>query len=325
MKEKILELLKQHADYVSGQDICNRLGVSRTAVWKNIKALKEEGYRIDSVNNRGYKLLAEPDVIDEMRIREYLHTKWLGSTILYEPEMDSTNIQAKRLGEHDAVNGTVVVTECQTAGRGRRGKTWVSPAGNCYFSILLRPEVLVDRASIITLVSAMALAKAIKQVAALDTMIKWPNDVIANGKKLCGILTESSTDLEYINYAVVGIGINANQTDFPEEIKDMASSIRLETGKEVNRAELLGTFLNVFETYYETFLETEDLTKLSEEYNRLLVNRGREVKIIEKETERILTAVGIDDKGGLIVEDCNGQRETIISGEVSVRGLYGYV
>jgi BirA family biotin operon repressor/biotin-[acetyl-CoA-carboxylase] ligase len=325
MKEKILELLKQHADYVSGQDICNRLGVSRTAVWKNIKALKEEGYRIDSVNNRGYKLLAEPDVIDEMRIREYLHTKWLGSTILYEPEMDSTNIQAKRLGEHDAVNGTVVVTECQTAGRGRRGKTWVSPAGNCYFSILLRPEVLVDRASVITLVSAMALAKAIKQVAALDTMIKWPNDVIANGKKLCGILTESSTDLEYINYAVVGIGINANQTDFPEEIKDMASSIRLETGKEINRAELLGTFLNIFETYYETFLETEDLTKLSEEYNRLLVNRGREVKIIEKETERILTAVGIDDKGGLIVEDCNGQRETIISGEVSVRGLYGYV
>lgn len=325
MKEKILELLKQHEDYVSGQDICNRLGVSRTAVWKNIKALKEEGYRIDSVNNRGYKLLAEPDVIDEMRIREYLHTKWLGSTILYEPEMDSTNIQAKRLGEHDAVNGTVVVTECQTAGRGRRGKTWVSPAGNCYFSILLRPEVLVDRASIITLVSAMALAKAIKQVAALDTMIKWPNDVIANGKKLCGILTESSTDLEYINYAVVGIGINANQTDFPEEIKDMASSIRLETGKEINRAELLGTFLNIFETYYETFLETEDLTKLSEKYNRLLVNRGREVKIIEKETERILTAVGIDDKGGLIVEDCNGQRETIISGEVSVRGLYGYV
>lgn len=325
MKEKILELLKQHADYVSGQDICNRLGVSRTAVWKNINALKEEGYRIDSVNNRGYKLLAEPDVIDEMRIREYLHTKWLGNTILYEPKMDSTNIQAKRLGEHDAVNGTVVVTECQTAGRGRRGKTWVSPTGNCYFSILLRPEVLVDRASIITLVSAMALANAIKQVTALDTMIKWPNDVIANGKKLCGILTESSTDLEYINYAVVGIGINTNQTDFPEEIKDMASSIRLETGNKVNRAELLGTFLNVFETYYETFLETEDLTKLSEEYNRLLVNRGREVKIIEKETERILTAVGIDDKGGLIVENRNGQRETIISGEVSVRGLYGYV
>lgn len=325
MKKKILELLKQYTDYVSGQDICNRLGVSRTAVWKNINALKEEGYQIDSVNNRGYKLLAEPDLIDEMRIREYLHTRWMGDSILYETEMDSTNIQAKRLGEHDAVNGTVVVTERQTAGRGRRGKTWVSPAGNCYFSVLLRPEVLVDRASIITLVSAMALAKAIKQVTALDTMIKWPNDVIANGKKLCGILTESSTDLEYINYAVVGIGINTNQTEFPEEIKEMASSIRLETGKKVNRAELLGTFLNVFEAYYETFLETEDLTQLSEEYNRLLVNRGKEVKIIEKEKERNLTAIGIDNRGGLVVEDSDGKRETVISGEVSVRGLYGYV
>lgn len=325
MKEKILELLKTHTDYVSGQDICNQLGVSRTAVWKNINSLKEEGYQIDSVNNKGYKLLAEPDVIDEMRIREYLHTKWLAKEILYEKEMDSTNTQAKRLGEHDAINGTVVVTERQTAGKGRRGKTWISPEGNCYFSILLRPEVLVDRASIITLVSAMAMAKAIKQVTLLDSMIKWPNDVIANGKKLCGILTESSTDLEYINYVVVGIGVNTNQTDFPEEIKHIASSICLETGKKVNRAELLGTFLDNFESYYETFLETEDLTRLAEEYNQLLVNRGREVKIIEKDQERILTAIGIDHKGGLVVEDDEGKRETIISGEVSVRGLYGYV
>lgn len=325
MKEKILELLKEHSDYVSGQDICSQLGVSRTAVWKNINVLKNEGYQIDSVNNRGYKLLAEPDVINEKRIQEYLRTKWLARNILYEPEMDSTNIQAKRLGENDAPNGTLVVTERQTAGRGRRGKSWVSPNGNCYFSILLKPEILVDRASIITLVSALALAKTIKQITDLDAMIKWPNDVIANGKKLCGILTESSTDLEYINYAVVGIGINTNQTDFPEEIKGVASSIRLETGKEINRPKLLGSFLNVFETYYEEFLKTEDLSGLLEEYNQLLVNCGREVKIIEKEQERLLTAIGVDNKGRLIVEDNNGQRETVISGEVSVRGLYGYV
>ena len=325
MKDKILELLKESADYVSGQDICNRFGVSRTAVWKNIKALKEEGYQIDSVNNKGYKLLAEPDVIDEMRIREFLHTKWLGQNIIYEEEMDSSNIQAKRLGEHDAPNGTVVVTEKQTAGRGRRGRTWVSPKGNCYFSILLRPEVLVDRASIITLVSALALAKAVKEVSGLDTMIKWPNDVIANGKKLCGILTESSTDLEYINYVVVGIGINTNQTEFSDEIKDMASSIRLECGEKINRPKLLGTFLTLFEQYYEKFLETEDMGALEEEYNGLLVNRGREVRIIEKEKERVLRAIGIDKKGGLVVEDEKGNQETIISGEVSVRGLYGYV
>ncbi|MCM1159213.1 MAG: biotin--[acetyl-CoA-carboxylase] ligase [Bacteroidales bacterium] len=325
MKEKIVEILKAKSDYVSGQEICNMLGVSRTAVWKNINALKAEGYRIDSVNNKGYKLLGEPDIINEMRVREHLHTKWLAGMILYEEEMDSTNIQAKRLGESNAPNGALIVTERQTAGRGRRGKTWVSPQGNCYFSILLRPEIMMDRASMITLVSALALAKAIKQTTNLDTMIKWPNDVIANGKKLCGILTESSTDLEYINYAVVGIGINTNQIDFPEEIRETASSIRLETGERVDRAKLLGVFLNIFEQYYEKFLETEDLSTLSAEYNRLLVNCGREVKIIEKEQERILKAVGIDDNGRLIVEDGHGQQEAIISGEVSVRGLYGYV
>ena len=325
MKEKILELLKRRSDYVSGQDICNRLGVSRTAVWKNINALKQEGYRIDSVNNKGYKLLSEPDVINEIRLREYLHTHWLASTIVYEKEMDSTNIQAKKLGENDAADGTLVVTEQQTAGRGRRGKSWVSPTGNCYFSVLLRPEIPADRASMITLLAAMGLAKAIKKVSHLNTMIKWPNDVVANGKKLCGILTESSTDLEYINYAVVGIGINTNQTEFPDEIRETASSIRLETGEKINRAELMGTFLDEFEKYYETFLKTEDLTSLSKEYNFLLINRGKEVKIIERDRERVLNAIGIDDRGGLIVEDSQGNQETIISGEVSVRGLYGYV
>jgi BirA family biotin operon repressor/biotin-[acetyl-CoA-carboxylase] ligase len=325
MKEKILQLLKENSDYVSGQDICNQLGVSRTAIWKNIKALKDAGYQIDSVNNRGYKLIAEPDVISETGIREYLHTKWMGKEILCKPEMDSTNTQAKRMGEHDAVNGTLVVTECQTAGRGRRGRVWVSPAGNCYFSVLLRPEILADRASMITLVSAMALAKAIKEAAGLDTLIKWPNDVVAAGKKLCGILTESSTDLEYINYVVVGIGVNCNQMEFPEEIRETASSIRLETGEKINRCQLLGSFLTHFESYYETFLKTEDLSKLQQEYNELLVNRNRTVKIIEKDKERIMTATGIDENGALLVKDDEGNEEAIISGEVSVRGVYGYV
>lgn len=325
LKAEILELLKSGTDYVSGQSICDRLGVSRTAVWKNIHALENEGYRIDSVNNKGYKLIYEPDILNEMRIREHMHTKWLGDSIIYQQTMDSTNTQAKRLGEEGALNGTVVVTERQTAGKGRRGKTWISPPGNIYFTFLLRPEVVVDRASIITLVSALALAKAIDAVTDLDTQIKWPNDVIANGKKLCGILTESSTDLEYINYVVVGIGVNCNQTEFPEEIQDIASSIRNETGAEVDRAEILGTFLDYFEKYYEIFLETEDMSQLAEEYNAILVNRGKEVRILEKDREKIMRAIAIDDRGGLVVEDRQGRQETIISGEVSVRGLYGYV
>lgn len=326
MREKILQLLKEQEDYVSGQDICGQLGVSRTAVWKNIKALKEEGYQIDSVNNRGYKLLAEPDKLSETGIRGYKNTQWLGETIVYKDSMDSSNTRAKLMGENGAENGTLVVTDCQTAGKGRRGRSWVSPTGmNCYFTALLRPDILAEKASMITLVAALALAKAIKETAQLDTMIKWPNDVIANGKKLCGILTESSTDLEYINYVVVGIGVNCNQTEFPDEIKETASSIRLETGKKVNRCQLLGSFLTNFESYYEIFLKTEDLSGLEREYNSLLVNRNREVKIIEKERERVLTAMGIDKTGALLVKDAEGNQEAIISGEVSVRGLYGYV
>lgn len=325
MKEKILELLKQADGYVSGQMICEQLNVSRTAVWKNINALKREGYQIDSVNNKGYRLISEPDLLNEMRIREYLQTKWLAKKIIYLPVTDSTNTQAKKMGEEGAEHGTLVVTQCQTAGRGRRGRSWESPEGNVYFTFLLRPEVEISRASMITLVAALAVAKAVDDVTGLDSKIKWPNDVVANGKKLCGILTESSSDLEYINYAVVGIGINVNQTAFPEEIAETASSLLLETGHAVDRGQLLGVFLNRFEQYYETFIQTEDMSGLRDVYNEKLVNCGREVKIIEKDRERVLKALGIDNDGGLVVENSEGERESIISGEVSVRGIYGYV
>lgn len=325
MKEKILQLLRKCDGYVSGQEICNELGVSRTAVWKNINSLKEEGYQIDSVNNKGYKLLTQPDLINEIRIREYLRTKWLGNSIVYLPEVNSTNVQAKKLGEDGAKNGTVIVTECQTDGRGRRGKNWFSPKGNCYFSILLRPDLLAKNASMITLVAALAVAETIKKIGNIDVDIKWPNDIVANGKKICGILTESSTDMEYINYVVIGIGINVNQTEFSDEIIDRASSVCLEAKKEINRAELVACFLESFESYYEKFLDTNDLSKLEKEYNSLLINRNREVRVIEGNQERILKAIGIDQYGKLIVEDEYGKKESILSGEVSVRGLYGYV
>ena len=324
-KETILDMLIVSQDYVSGQEICDRLALSRTAVWKHIKALKAEGYEISSVNNRGYKLIGTPDVLDEKHIREHLHTSWLAQDIVYLPETDSSNIQVKLLGENGATNGTVVVTDKQTAGRGRRGRSWISPSGNCYFSMLLYPDVRVDRASMITLIAAMAVAKAVRETENVETMIKWPNDVVVNGKKICGILTESSTDLEYIQYVVVGIGINCNQKEFDEEIRSMATSISLETGEEVNRPELLAKFFECFEEYYDIFMETEDLSRLSDTYNELLINRGREVKIIERNDERVMKALGINDMGGLVVENDAGERESIISGEVSVRGLYGYV
>ncbi|MBR1597566.1 MAG: biotin--[Lachnospiraceae bacterium] len=324
-RDKIIDMLKGEKGYVSGQEMCDRLSLSRTAVWKHIKALKADGYVIDSVNNRGYRLVSLPDIIDEAAIRSHLHTKWLAGDIVYLPETDSSNIQAKQLGEKGGNNGTVVVTDKQTAGRGRRGRTWISPAGNIYYSILLYPDVAVERASMITLIAAMAVARAVRDEEKLEAMIKWPNDVVVNGKKICGILTESSTDMEYIQYVVVGIGINCNQKEFDDEISDTATSISLELGRDVERAKLLAKFFDYFEDYYDIFLETEDFSRLSEKYNELLINKEREVKIIEKGQQRVLRAVGINDMGGLIVEDSKGNRDTIISGEVSVRGLYGYV
>ena len=324
-KEKILDMLKSTEDYVSGQEICDSLSLSRTAIWKHIKKLKAEGYVINSVNNRGYKLVDVPDILNEQHIREHLHTSWLAKQIIYYPETDSTNIQAKHLGENGGENGTVIVTDKQTAGRGRRGRDWISPEGNCYFSMLLYPDVSVDKASMITLIAALAVAKAVKITNDINAMIKWPNDVVANGKKLCGILTESSTDLEYIQYVVVGIGINCNQRDFADEISSMTTSISIETGENIKRSKLLGQFLDCFEEYYDIFIDTEDMSRLADDYNKLLINRGRDVKLIDKNDERILRALGIDDMGRLIVENDIGGIETVISGEVSVRGLYGYV
>lgn len=258
------------------------------------------------------------------QITSYLNTKWLGRSLLYMEQLDSTNIQAKKLGEEKAIHGTVVVTECQTAGKGRRGRNWISPEGNCYFSMLLRPDILPEKASMITLVAALAVCKAIEEVAKLDVRIKWPNDVVCNGKKLCGILTESSTDELHLTYIVVGIGVNVNQKEFAPEISHMASSLSLLKGEDIEQAQLLGSIMNWFEMYYEQFLETQDLSVLLKEYNALLINCGKDVKLIEGDAICVAKAIGIDSDGGLIVQDVNGQKQTIISGEVSVRGLYGY-
>ena len=264
-------------------------------------------------------------VYSKETISDEIHTKWAGKTVHFAKETDSTNEWCKRMSKEGAEHGTLAVAEFQSAGKGRLGRRWTAPEGSSVMmSILLRPEFEPQYASMLTLVMGLSVAQAVKELD-VEVSIKWPNDVIASGKKLCGILTESSSDLEYINYVVVGIGVNCNQTEFPEEIREIASSICLETGRTVDRTRLLAEFFNCFEVCYETFLETEDLQGLVEDYNARLINRGKEVKIVEKEKETVLKAVGVDQHGGLIVEDAEGKRRSIISGEVSVRGLYGYV
>lgn len=265
------------------------------------------------------------DVFEKDEFNKYLHTKWLGREVVYEKEMDSTNIQVKKLGDKGVEEGILVVTDLQTAGKGRRGRSWMSPEGNCYFSFLLRPDIETSKTSIITLIAALSVAKAVRRTTNLETWIKWPNDVVVGGKKLCGILTEGSILSGNMNYMIVGIGINTNQKEFAEDIQNMATSIYLETGKELERSRLIAELLNAFEEYYEIFLKTQDMSLLENEYNSMLINKGKEVKVIEKDSERILTAMGIDKDGGLIVKDKSGEISSIIAGEVSVRGLYGYV
>lgn len=334
MKTKILQVLRQNQDtYVSGQELCERFGVSRTAVWKAIKQLKESGYEIAAIRNRGYRLMTVPDILSQSEIVSRLHTKWMGKDVRYFEQIDSTNMAAKRIAEEtDGADwhGMVMVAETQTAGRGRRGRGWSSPRGTgLFFSILLKPEIDPGNASMLTLVKGMATVKGISEVTGLKPQIKWPNDVVLNGKKIVGILTEMSAQIDYVNHIVVGTGINVNQTEFPEEIAQTATSLRLELQREgkdmrISRAQLLDAVLQHFERYYEVYLKTQDLSALMDEYNAMLANSGKAVRVLDPLGEYEGTALGINDRGELLV-DRDGEICRVSSGEVSVRGIYGYV
>lgn len=325
MKEKILRELKAGESYISGQELCQKFGVSRTAVWKHIKALKEEGYVIDSVSNKGYKLVRCPDVLTAEDIRSSLSTSWLGRTVKVMKTVDSTNLEAKRLAEAGASHGTLVTAEEQTSGKGRRGRSWISvPGQGVWMSFVLRPDIELENSSMLTLVAALAVEKGIKDAAGIDGRIKWPNDVLVNGKKVCGILTELSAQMDELNYIVVGIGINANIGQFPEEVRDKATSLLAETGETVDRTRLLCQVLKHFEHDYEQFKKTEDFSELMEEYNGFLAHFGQEIKVVRGKDEYICRSGGINRRGELRVEDSLGRTQEIFSGEVSIRGIHGY-
>lgn len=325
MKTEILKLLRATDGYVSGQQISEQLGVSRAAVWKAIRRLQDEGYQVEAVRNKGYHIVGTPDVMTKEELDSLMKTRWAGRNILYYETTDSTNLRIRQAGDEGAPHGTLAVADRQTAGRGRRGRTWESPAGSSiYMSVLLRPDIAPNKASMLTLVMALSVAEGIQQCIPI-IQIKWPNDIIVNGKKLVGILTEMSAQVDYINHVTVGVGINVNMTAFPEEIADTATSLCLECGHAVKRAPLIAAVMERLEENYEIFLETEDLSGLMERYSALLVNRDRDVRIIgEKETYQA-HAIGIDRTGELIVRREDGTMEKIYAGEVSVRGVYGYV
>lgn len=325
-KTEVLQLLRDSTEYVSGQQICEAVGISRTAVWKVINQLKEEGYEIEAVPNKGYCLLATPDILSLSELQSRIRTQMAGKHLLYFDVIDSTNIEAKRQAELGAEEGLLVVADKQEAGRGRRGRSWESPAGaNIFMTLLLRPSMAVNRVPMITLVMALSVAQAIRSMSGLKAEIKWPNDIVINRKKVTGILTELTMETDYIQYLVCGVGINVNQTKFQESIQETATSICLEAGRKMNRAALIEEIMVRFEENYNSFNKTQDFSLLRDVYNQLLVNQDAGVRVLDPAGEYDGISRGINAMGELIVERADGSVEYVYAGEVSVRGIYGYV
>lgn len=314
---------------MSGQELCEHYGVSRTAIWKAVKQLEKDGYVIEAQNNKGYRLVEkdDADVFTKVEIESYLDTAWIGRKLVFRRETGSTNLDAKALAEKGEAAGAVVVADMQTAGRGRRGRGWVSPSGkDIYMSLMLRPQCRPEKASVLTLVMAVAVLEAVQELIPQTCSIKWPNDIVINNRKVCGILTEMSAELDGIHYVVIGAGINVNQEQMAMEIQDKATSLYIEGGETIRRAPLVARVLHCFEENYAVFEQNWDFSGLVDKYNRYLVNRNREVRVLDPKGEYDGIARGINENGELIVER-KSDKETVLvyAGEVSVRGIYGYV
>ncbi|EYE87940.1 biotin--acetyl-CoA-carboxylase ligase [Fervidicella metallireducens AeB] len=325
MKNKILEFLRQSRDFVSGEDISSSLGISRTAVWKYIRALKEEGYEIEAVSKKGYRLVNRPDILTYSEIKDYLLTEYMGRKIFYYNSVTSTNIIAKELAENGLEEGTVIIAEEQTLGKGRMGRKWSTPNGEAIaMTIILRPEISPFMAPSITPILAVSAVEALRKLTGFDVKIKWPNDIVLDSKKLCGILTEMNSDMDMINYIIVGMGLNVNQENFDDEIKEVAVSLKSFSGINFKRKIIIAEILNEFEKNYEIFKVkgiSEFLDKLKE-YSVLL---GKRVKVISINNSFEGEAIDIDKDGSLIVKKDNGEITKVLSGDVSVRGMYGYI
>jgi len=305
------------------------MGISRAAVWKSINKLREQGCAIEAVTNRGYRLLSCPDLVSPEFLT--LSSAKFGQKIYYLPSTPSTNLFAKAEAVKGAPDGSLFLTDEQTAGRGRMGRTWSAGKDSLTFSVLLRPSLAPSEITTLTLVAGLAVAEAIRQLTDLSAGIKWPNDVVLNGKKVCGILTEMAAEAERIAFAVVGIGINVNNAAFPEALPDKdngvalhckATSLALESGKAISRSVLLDMVLQQFEKYYAVFLK-EGITPVLEQYSALCVTLGKEVCAQMRDGTVTGTARAVASDGSLVIDTAKGELR-LQWGEVSVRGLLGY-
>lgn len=328
MKNKILKvLIDQKEGYVSGENLSQMFGVSRTAIWKHIQTLKKEGYQIVSVTNKGYHLKRKSSDVDQIALEHITGNSNLVDQVLYLDQVDSTNNEAKRIGETSDCKKTLIVAREQVKGKGRLGKAWISEKDSgIWMSLLLKPSLSPDMVSKITLIAAAAVSRAIEEETGLVTGIKWPNDIVIHRKKVCGILAELSAELGHIHYLVVGVGINVSQSVFDDSIIDKATSLMIENhGKPVNRLNIIKKFVEIFEIYYNQFVN-DGLYHTVVEYNiSKSVTIGEKVNITIGNQMKTAFAKTIDDAGNLIVTNEDGVDEAIFFGEVSVRGINGYV
>lgn len=262
---------------------------------------------------------------EELERRMAAETLWAGHPVKFYDAVDSTNLRAMQEAESGAPEGALIVADMQTAGRGRRGRSWQSPAGtNVYFTLILRPDYKPDKASMVTLVMALAVAEGIEAVCGLQTQIKWPNDIVANGRKVCGILTEMRAERDSVQHIVVGAGVNVGLQVFAPELAEKATSLQAECGVRVSRMSLIVHVMKAFEKFYGRFRDTLDLSGMREKYESLLVNRDREVRVLDPGGDFAGVSRGINNAGELLVELPDGKLVTVYAGEVSVRGVYGY-
>ncbi len=325
MREKIINIiLDNDKEFISGEEISKQLGISRSAVWKHIKSLKEEGYDIESINKKGYRLKEKPkDLLSSQNITHGLDTKFIGKNIIHFETIDSTNTYAKKIAS-DKVDGTVIISEEQIKGRGRLGRIWDSKAyEGIWMSIILKPNILPYRAPFITIMAGSCIAKALNNLG-VDVGIKWPNDIILNGKKLCGILTELSAEIERVNYVVLGIGMNVKNLNFPDEIENIATSLYKE-GYEISRVDIVREILYELEKYYTEYIVDGNSKNIIDLYKNYSVILNKKIYMIKNDEKELVECIDINSEGNLVIKKQDGTITEAISGEISIRGEHGYV
>lgn len=320
-KLALLEALKQkRLNYVSGEVLARELNVSRTAIWKHIKSLRKDGYIIEPSPKLGYKYMAAPDKLLPLEILHNLKTNYLGRRIIHFLETDSTQDVAKEMVVKGAPEGTLIIAEGQSKGRGRLGRTWLSPQGQgIYLSLILRPHISPIHAPKITLMAAVSIVQAIEAITPVKAQIKWPNDILISHRKVAGILTEIDAEMDRTNAIILGIGININNhsSSFSSELRDTVTSLRMETGREISRLGLLQTLLLDLENLYETF-KAKGFTPILGIWKKKDITVGSYVKAVLIDRELVGQAVDIDHEGALILRDEKGNTHRIISGDVTL-------